>query len=80
MERNSFRLDSGDSSETMRKLRLSTKSPRQKIKWNYGIFRSVLYQNNIWWTRAWDSRLQILFVLCGFERESSEMQEQQQLA
>ena len=59
----------------MRKLCISTKSSPQKIKWNYGIFRSVLYQNKIWWTRARDSRLQILFVLGGFEREFSEMQE-----
>ena len=28
--------------ETMRKLCLSTKFPHQKIRWNYGIFRSAL--------------------------------------
>ena len=41
MERHSFRIVSGDSPETMRKLCLSTKFPHQEIRWNYGILRSV---------------------------------------
>ena len=40
-ERHSFRIVSGESSETMWKLCLSTKFPHHEIKWNYGIFRSV---------------------------------------
>ena len=42
VERHSFRIVSGDSPETMRKLCLSTKFPYQEIRWNYGFFRSGL--------------------------------------
>ena len=38
-ERHSFRIVSLDSSETARKLCLSTKLQHLKIRWNYGIFR-----------------------------------------
>ena len=41
MERQSFRIVSGDSSETMRKLCFSTKFPDQEIRLNYCIFCSV---------------------------------------
>ena len=41
VEKHSFRIVSGKSPETMRKLCLSAKSPHQEIRWNYGIFRSV---------------------------------------
>ena len=34
----SFRIASGESPETMRKLCLSKKFPHQEIRWNYGIF------------------------------------------
>ena len=40
VERHSFRIDSGESPETVRKLCLSTKCPQQEIRWNYGILRS----------------------------------------
>ena len=40
MERHSFRIISGDSPKTMRKLCLSTKFPHQEIRWNYGILCS----------------------------------------
>ena len=43
VERNSFRIVSGDSPETMWKLCLSTKFSHQEIRWNYGILRSVRY-------------------------------------
>ena len=33
-------IESSESSETMRKLCLSTKFPHQEIRWSYGIFRS----------------------------------------
>ena len=36
-----FRIVSGDSPKTRRKLNLSTKFPLQEVRWNYGIFRSV---------------------------------------
>ena len=38
VERNSFRIVSGDSPEATRKLFLSTKLPHLEIRWNYGIF------------------------------------------
>ena len=38
----SFRIVSGESPETMRKLCLSTKFPHQGIRWNYGISRCVI--------------------------------------
>ena len=41
----------GNSSKTMRKLCLSTKFPHQEIKWNYSIFRSVIYFGNTF--RKW---------------------------
>ena len=41
MERHSFRIVSGESSETFRKLFLSTKFPQQEIRRNYGILRSA---------------------------------------
>ena len=41
----SFRIVSGESLKTMRELCLSTKFPRQKIRWNYWIFRSLLCHN-----------------------------------
>ena len=41
MERHSFRIASGESPETMRKLRLSVKYPYQEIRWNCGILRSA---------------------------------------
>ena len=44
VERHNFRIVSGDSPETMRKLCLSTKLQHQEIKWNYGIFRSANLQ------------------------------------
>ena len=39
-ERHSFRVVSGDSPETMRKLYLSQKFPHQKIRENFGILSS----------------------------------------
>ena len=52
VERQSFRTNSGESPETMRKLCLSTKFPHQEIRWYYCILRSdwiiwpaVAYQN-----------------------------------
>ena len=42
VERYSFRIVSGESPETIRKLYLSTQFPHQEIRWNYGIFRSVI--------------------------------------
>ena len=41
-ERHSFCIVSGDSPETIRKMCLSAKFPHQEIRWNYGIFRSVM--------------------------------------
>ena len=41
----------GNSSKTMWKLCLSTKFPHQEIKWNYSIFRSVIYFGNTF--RKW---------------------------
>ena len=41
MERNSFRIVSGESPKTMRKQFLSTKFPHQEIRRKYGIFCSV---------------------------------------
>ena len=41
VESHSFRIVSGNSTETMRKVCLSTKFPHQEIRWNYGIFCSV---------------------------------------
>ena len=41
MERRSFRIVSGESHKTVRKLCLSTKFPHQEIRWNCGIFCSV---------------------------------------
>ena len=41
LRKDSFRILSGDSSETMRKLCLSEKFPHQEIRWNYGILSSV---------------------------------------
>ena len=43
VERNSFRIVSSDSSETLRKLFLSTKFLHQEIRWNYGFFCSVVW-------------------------------------
>ena len=40
----------GNSPETMWKLCLSAKFPHQKIRWNYGIFRSCLFIYFIDWT------------------------------
>ena len=37
VERHLFRRVSGKSTETLRKLRLSTKFPHQEIRWNFGI-------------------------------------------
>ena len=42
MERHSFCIVLGDSPETMRKLCFSAKFPHQEIRWNYGIFYSVI--------------------------------------
>ena len=41
VQRHSFRIVSGESPETLRKLWLSTKFPHHKIRWNYGILRSA---------------------------------------
>ena len=41
-ERPSFHIGLGNSPETMQKLCFSTKRPHQEIRWNGGIFRSVL--------------------------------------
>ena len=41
MKRHNFRRVSGKSTETVRKLYLSTKCPHQEIRWNYGILHSV---------------------------------------
>ena len=41
VEAKSFHIVSGESSETLWKLFLSTKFPHQEIRGNYGIFRSV---------------------------------------
>ena len=41
VKRYSFRIASGESPETMRKLYLSTKLSYQEIRWNYVILRSV---------------------------------------
>ena len=52
VEKHNFRIVSGESHETVRKLFLSTKFPYQKIRWNYGIFRSgkiSLQITEIWW-------------------------------
>ena len=38
-----------DSPETMQKLHLSTKFWHQKIKWNYGIFRSPRQSRIVYW-------------------------------
>ena len=43
VERHSSRIVSGDSPETMQELCLSTKFPHQKIRWVYGIFRSEIF-------------------------------------
>ena len=44
MERHSFRIVSDwNGTETMWKLCLYTKFPHQEIRWNYGIFTSVIY-------------------------------------
>ena len=42
-ERHSFRVVSGDLPKTLQKLCLSTKFPKQKIRWNYGVLRSVTF-------------------------------------
>ena len=44
VKRSSFLKVSGDSSETMRKLCLSSKFPHQEIRWNYGILRNGTYR------------------------------------
>ena len=41
VERNNFRIISGESPETTQKLFLSSKFPHQEIRWNYGIFCSA---------------------------------------
>ena len=41
VERQSFRIVSGDLPETVRNLRLSTKLPHREIRWNYGILHTV---------------------------------------
>ena len=47
LERHSFRIVSGDSPKTMRKLYLSTKSPHQEIRWSHGIFRSEIVKKDV---------------------------------
>ena len=47
MERHSFRIVSGELTETMQKQCLSTKFPHQEIRWNYSIFRSARHFVNI---------------------------------
>ena len=42
-ERYSFRIVSGESPETMRKLCLSLKFPHQEIRWNFGILCSAFF-------------------------------------
>ena len=49
-KRHSFPIVSGESPETMRKLCLSAKFPRQEIKLNYGIFPSDIF---ILWNYIW---------------------------
>ena len=43
--KHSFRIVSGESPETMRKLCLSTKFSHQEIRWNNDILRSVLFHD-----------------------------------
>ena len=46
VEKYSFRIVSGESPETMRKLCLSTKFPHQKIRWNYSILRGDCWKGS----------------------------------
>ena len=61
MERHSFRIVSGESPETIRKLYLSTKFPHHEIRWNYGILRSDYKNKKLFhFTIFWCLTLQIL--------------------
>ena len=55
VERHSFRIVSGESPKTMRKLCLATKFLHQKIRLNYSIFHSASYIRNltIFWALAY---------------------------
>ena len=56
MERYSFRIFLGDSPETIRKLRLSTKFPHLEISWNYDILCSEPFLKNLTWFWTYASK------------------------
>ena len=60
VERHSFRIVSGESPETLRKLCLSTKFQHQEIRWNYGIFCGDLWQG--FWLKSAMLFVKLVFV------------------
>ena len=59
VEMRSFRIVSDKAPETLRKLCVLTKLMHQKIRWNYGVLRSVRQVQKVLLSLKWNKRLKV---------------------